>query len=201
MATRYKHPERFPRVKGWEQKRVTAPLYDSSSPSRPSEATLQSAREQLASSSAQDTTTTTTASETMNHQVNSSTKSQFTAEAQPQFNGEMELAEMRRKGIAMTPEQWMTRIIFLGRWPPFSFVTLMADPFDTCTHTETIAGVPGLVAAACRHLQSLRVMRRDKGWIRTLLEDAENERMHLLCAMQLATPGPFMRLMILAGQG
>ncbi|KDN40799.1 alternative oxidase, partial [Tilletiaria anomala UBC 951] len=66
---------------------------------------------------------------------------------------------------------------------------------------ETIAGVPGLVAAACRHLQSLRVMRRDKGWIRTLLEDAENERMHLLTAMEYAKPGRLMRLAILGAQG
>lgn len=92
----------------------------------------------------------------------------------------MDLGEMRKKGICMTPEQWMIRIVFL----------------------ETVAGIPGLVAAACRHLSSLRLMRRDKGWIHTLLEDSENERMHLLTAMQyVGTVGPFMRLMTLAAQG
>lgn len=28
----------------------------------------------------------------------------------------------------------------------------------------------------CRHLQSLRLMKRDGGWISTLLQEAENER-------------------------
>ena len=45
---------------------------------------------------------------------------------------------------------------------------------------ETTAGIPGMVAGAVRHLRSLRIMRRDHGWIHTLLEEAENERMHLL---------------------
>lgn len=34
---------------------------------------------------------------------------------------------------------------------------------------ETVAGVPGMVAAMARHLKSLRRMRRDHGWIHTLL--------------------------------
>lgn len=44
---------------------------------------------------------------------------------------------------------------------------------------ETVAGVPGMMAGMVRHLRSLRIMRRDHGWIHTLLEEAENERMHL----------------------
>lgn len=44
-------------------------------------------------------------------------------------------------------------------------------------------GVPGAVAASLRHLGSLRRMQRDHGWIHTLLEEAENERMHLLVAV------------------
>lgn len=31
-----------------------------------------------------------------------------------------------------------------------------------------------------RHFRSLRRMERDHGWIGALLEEAENERMHLL---------------------
>lgn len=42
---------------------------------------------------------------------------------------------------------------------------------------ETVAGVPGMVAAMLRHMRSLRTMKRDNGWVRTLLEEAENERM------------------------
>ena len=37
-----------------------------------------------------------------------------------------------------------------------------------------------------RHLHSLRRMKRDHGWIHTLLEEAENERMHLLTFMPQA---------------
>src|SRR4051812_2548799 len=41
----------------------------------------------------------------------------------------------------------------------------------------------GFMGAMVRHLSSLRRMGRDHGWIHTLLEDAENERMHLLFVM------------------
>ena len=34
---------------------------------------------------------------------------------------------------------------------------------------ETVAGVPGMVAAMMRHMMSLRRMQRDHGWIHTLL--------------------------------
>ena len=39
------------------------------------------------------------------------------------------------------------------------------------------------------------------GWIHTLLEEAENERMHLLTFLMLKEPGPFFRSMVLLGQG
>lgn len=58
-----------------------------------------------------------------------------------------------------------------------------------------------MVGGMVRHLHSLRLMRRDKAWIETLLEEAYNERMHLLTFMKLAQPGVFMRLMLLGGQG
>jgi hypothetical protein len=37
-----------------------------------------------------------------------------------------------------------------------------------------------MVAGMLRHLKSLRRMERDNGWINTLLQEAENERMHLV---------------------
>ncbi len=52
-----------------------------------------------------------------------------------------------------------------------------------------------------RHLRSLRRMQRDHGWIHTLLEEAENERMHLLTFLRLRDPGPMFRLTVLAAQG
>lgn len=42
---------------------------------------------------------------------------------------------------------------------------------------ESVAGVPGMVAAMLRHLHSLRRLKRDNGWLETLLEESQNERM------------------------
>eukprot|EP01004_Peranema_trichophorum_P004816 NODE_3711_length_1301_cov_41.432937_g3246_i0.p1 GENE.NODE_3711_length_1301_cov_41.432937_g3246_i0~~NODE_3711_length_1301_cov_41.432937_g3246_i0.p1 ORF type:complete len:318 (+),score=60.33 NODE_3711_length_1301_cov_41.432937_g3246_i0:66-956(+) len=58
---------------------------------------------------------------------------------------------------------------------------------------ETVAGVPGMVAGSVRHLKSLRTMKRDRGWIHSLVEEAENERMHMLTFMYLAKPGVIFR--------
>lgn len=66
---------------------------------------------------------------------------------------------------------------------------------------ESIAGVPGMVAGMLRHLTSLRRMKRDNGWIETLLEESYNERMHLLTFMRMAQPGWFMKTMIILSQG
>ena len=66
---------------------------------------------------------------------------------------------------------------------------------------ETVAGVPGFSAAMIRHLHSLRRLQRDHGWIHTLLEEAENERMHLMTFLQLRKPGPFFRGFIAFSQG
>jgi len=66
---------------------------------------------------------------------------------------------------------------------------------------ESIAGVPGMAGAMVRHLQSLRLMKRDNGWIHTLLEEAENERMHLLTAMQLHHASKLLRVLVLIAQG
>eukprot|EP00091_Calanus_sinicus_P014820 TRINITY_DN32508_c0_g1_i2.p1 TRINITY_DN32508_c0_g1~~TRINITY_DN32508_c0_g1_i2.p1 ORF type:complete len:236 (-),score=48.42 TRINITY_DN32508_c0_g1_i2:158-865(-) len=62
-----------------------------------------------------------------------------------------------------------------------------------CIFLETVAGVPGFAAGMIRHLSSLRKMERDHGWIHTLIEEAENERMHLMTFLQLRHPGPLFR--------
>lgn len=61
---------------------------------------------------------------------------------------------------------------------------------------ETIAGVPGMVGGALRHLGSLRNLRHDGGWIHHLIEEAENERMHLLVFLRIRQPGIMMRISI-----
>eukprot|EP00440_Ansanella_granifera_P016301 gb/GFBE01017708.1/.p1 GENE.gb/GFBE01017708.1/~~gb/GFBE01017708.1/.p1 ORF type:complete len:396 (+),score=98.80 gb/GFBE01017708.1/:1-1188(+) len=78
----------------------------------------------------------------------------------------------------MHERDWLRRVIFL----------------------ETVAGVPGMVAGMVRHLHSLRLMRRDHGWIHSLLAEAENERMHLLIALNLRRPGPVFRVLVIGGQ-
>lgn len=65
---------------------------------------------------------------------------------------------------------------------------------------ETVAAVPGMVGATLTHLRCLRRMCDDKGWIRTLMEEAENERMHLMTFIEVAKPTMFERLVILAVQ-
>lgn len=70
-----------------------------------------------------------------------------------------------------------------------------------CVFLETVAGVPGMVAGMLRHMHSLRRMKRDHGWIHTLLEEAENERMHLLVFVELRKPNVFFRGLILLAQG
>lgn len=66
---------------------------------------------------------------------------------------------------------------------------------------ETVAGVPGMVAGMWNHLRSLRKMEPDdRGWIKTLLDEAENERMHLMIFIEIAKPNFLERMLILAAQ-
>jgi len=65
---------------------------------------------------------------------------------------------------------------------------------------ETIAAVPGMVAAIIRHFKSLRLMERDGGLINMFLEEATNERMHLLSFVRMKNPGLFFRAAVIGGQ-
>lgn len=65
---------------------------------------------------------------------------------------------------------------------------------------ETVAAVPGMVGGMLVHLRCLRWMRDDGGWIRALLEEADNERMHLMTFLEIARPSMFERAMVLVAQ-
>ena len=65
---------------------------------------------------------------------------------------------------------------------------------------ETVAAVPGMVAGMLMHLKSLRKMEDDRGWIKLLLEEAENERMHLMTFIQVAKPTSLERFIIIVAQ-
>ncbi len=66
---------------------------------------------------------------------------------------------------------------------------------------ETVAAVPGMVGGSLQHLRSLRRMESDRGWIRALLDEAENERMHLMTFIHIARPSATERLLIVLAQG
>eukprot|EP00823_Brevimastigomonas_motovehiculus_P004032 TRINITY_DN2583_c0_g1_i1.p1 TRINITY_DN2583_c0_g1~~TRINITY_DN2583_c0_g1_i1.p1 ORF type:complete len:288 (-),score=54.96 TRINITY_DN2583_c0_g1_i1:475-1338(-) len=76
--------------------------------------------------------------------------------------------------VPMTAKRFLTRMIFL----------------------ETVAAIPGTVAASARMLQSCRKMKRDYGFFHTLVEEAENERMHLMTALKLREPGKMFRVAV-----
>ena len=65
---------------------------------------------------------------------------------------------------------------------------------------ETIAAVPGMVGGMLAHFKSLRKMIDDGDFIKELLEEADNERMHLMTFIAIAKPSGFERFIILAGQ-
>ncbi|WP_242076324.1 alternative oxidase [Brevundimonas diminuta] len=65
---------------------------------------------------------------------------------------------------------------------------------------ETVAAVPGMVGATINHLSCLRRMCDDKGWIKTLMDEAENERMHLMTFIEISKPTLFERFVIVSVQ-
>jgi len=66
---------------------------------------------------------------------------------------------------------------------------------------ETVAAVPGLVGGALQHLRSLRVMRGRADMVKILMDESENERMHLMAFVELCHPNLFERLLVLLVQG
>ena len=66
---------------------------------------------------------------------------------------------------------------------------------------ETVAAVPGMVGGALQHLQSLRRIEADYGRIRLLLDEAENERMHLMTFIHITEPSRLEYLLIRLAQG
>ena len=86
------------------------------------------------------------------------------------------------------------------------FMRVFADAFFSKRYghravvLETVAAVPGMVGGLLQHLKSLRHIRDDQGWIKELLEEADNERMHLMTFINVAQPTRFERAIIMIGQ-
>ena len=86
------------------------------------------------------------------------------------------------------------------------FLRFLADTFfkkkygHRAVVLETVAAVPGMVAGMLLHLKSLRKMQDDKGWIKILLDEASNERMHLMTFIKIAKPTFIERMIIMIAQ-
>ena len=86
------------------------------------------------------------------------------------------------------------------------FLRFLADTFfkkkygHRAVVLETVAAVPGMVAGMLLHLKSLRKMQDDKGWIKILLDEAANERMHLMTFIKIAQPTLIERFIIMIAQ-
>lgn len=65
---------------------------------------------------------------------------------------------------------------------------------------ETVAAVPGMVGGLLQHLRALRHIRDDRGWVRELLDEAENERMHLMTFIEVAKPTVLERIVVMITQ-
>ncbi len=109
----------------------------------------------------------------------------------------MDYVEPHRK-----PEGLRDRIAFAF----VKFLRFFADLFfrkrygHRAVVLETVAAVPGMVAGLLQHLRAIRRMRDDQGWIKELLDEAENERMHLMTFIQVAQPTLFERGLIMIAQ-
>jgi len=65
---------------------------------------------------------------------------------------------------------------------------------------ETVAAVPGMVGGLLQHLKAIRHIRDDQGWIKELIDEADNERMHLMTFIKIAQPSRFERALIMIVQ-
>lgn len=92
--------------------------------------------------------------------------------------------------------------IFMTKFFRFFADTFFAKRFGhRAVVLETIAGVPGMVAGMWIHLKSLRQMKTGYGpMIRELLDEAENERMHLMFFIEIAKPNLLERLLVIFAQ-
>ena len=75
-----------------------------------------------------------------------------------------------------------------------------AKIFRRVIFLETVAAIPGFVAAMVRHFKSLRRFERDGGMLNMFLDEANNERMHLLTFVRMRDPPKVMRYVVLVSQ-
>ena len=88
-----------------------------------------------------------------------------------------------------------------------SFFRFFADTFFRQDYgkraliLETVAGVPGMVGGMLTHLYSLRRLQKGNGTkIQELLDEATNERKHLMFFMEIVSPSALERILIILVQ-
>jgi ubiquinol oxidase len=113
----------------------------------------------------------------------------------PQISLHEEHFHYKPKNIRDKIAKWITRTV--AELADFFFKERYAH---RAIVLETVASVPGIIGGFFQHLKSLRYMRDDRGWIKTLLDEAENERVHLLIYSEIAKPTKIERFLIIAIQ-
>ena len=109
---------------------------------------------------------------------------------------------MENLNIHHKPQNFSDKVAFAFT----KFLRFLADTFfkkkygHRAVVLETVAAVPGMVAGMLLHLKSLRKMQDDKGWIKILLDEAANERMHLMTFIKIAKPTFIERIIIMMAQ-
>lgn len=104
--------------------------------------------------------------------------------------------------VHRVPQGWRDR----AAYRTVKFMRVFADRFFAKRYghravvLETVAAVPGMVGGLLQHLKAIRHIRDDQGWIRELLEEADNERMHLMTFIRIAQPTRLERWLIMIGQ-
>lgn len=111
------------------------------------------------------------------------------------------------KFVPRTASDWLMKGVMQTMYYSFNFVTgyKHEDPSPRSIEwrliiLESFAGVPGFVGAGFRHFYSLRNLKRDHGMIYTLLEEAENERMHLLVCLKMFDASMLVRGLVIGAQ-
>jgi ubiquinol oxidase len=65
---------------------------------------------------------------------------------------------------------------------------------------ETVGALPGMIGGLLQHCRALRHLENDRGWIHQLIEEADNERMHLMTFLHIAQPTRLERGLIVLTQ-
>ena len=114
----------------------------------------------------------------------------------------LDTAEAEFVEVHHTPQDWRDRFAFRF----VKFLRVFADRFFAKRYghravvLETVAAVPGMVGGLLQHLKALRHICDDQGWIKELIDEADNERMHLMTFIHIAQPTRLERLMIMTVQ-